>query len=253
MQQRSRRRQKATKGAILVESALSLFVIFTVFIGSVLLLLNVGVVIYYKMKLATVTTQTAAYAASLVTPSTLTFVHNQTVGANYSAATTAVTGYANAALNTVGLTGSGAPSVTVNYSPLDGDVLWVNVFITVSGVPLVGNGTILPAKLDLTDTACSIARYDQTPVNNQFIIHGTTPAPPGGQDASLYMPGYGWVPGGNSGAPNYDVMNLRSSYFSTSPTIIPMAIPSTGDGYFSEYVDTGGPTMTVLPGGTSSY
>jgi len=244
---------RSARGQVIAESAVALFVMFIVFVGSILLLLNVGCVIYYKMKLAMVTTQTAGYAASIATPSSLTWLHNQNVGANFAGLSAQATQYANTALKNMGLNGNTAnpPAVTVVYGPLAGDVWWANVFITVPQVPLVGDGSIVPYRMDLSDSACAMARYDQVPVPNQFILPGETPATPGGQDASLYMGGYGWVAGGAAGMPPYDQQNLRSSYFSPAPTIIKMGVPTGGK--LSEYWDAGGPTMTVLPGGTTNY
>jgi hypothetical protein len=235
-------RIRTQAGSSLVEGTVGLCIVIATLTLSLLLIAFIGVVVFYKLKLAAVTTQTAAYASSIAYPSTVAWNHNEQVSYDMTPLQTQAVQYANNALTTTGLISARPPNISVQYSPLNADVLSVSVIITLTGLPLL-QGTPLPGWLKMTDSATGVARYDQPPNLTSFW----QPTPTTGGGYQLYMPGYSWTSSSASGvANNNDVMNLRSPYFNTAPTIIKMGIPSSGSGdptlgpgYIGEGQETG--------------
>jgi hypothetical protein len=249
-------RRRSQHGQTLAESGVALWVLTLTIILFLMLVASIGTVIFYKMKLALVTTQAAAYGSSIVIPSTVTWNHNQQVGFNMNALQVKTTQYTQNLLTQMGLTASTtgtAPVVTVTYQPIVADAIAVNVNVKLTSIPLF-KGTVLPEFISMQDSATGISRYDQPP-NLSCLVVPNTPAP---LVTHIYMGGYGWAPGGATGDSGNDVMKLRP--FASGPQTILMGIPSagsgcpgTGPGFIGECYDSGVSPMTTLPNGSHSF
>jgi hypothetical protein len=238
------------RGSQLLEGVSGFYLLLFTFVLLLILLLNVGTLTYYKMKLSLVTTRAAAYASSIIYPSSASWLHNQQRTADLTVLSAQSTAYANTLLQQAGLAAPASqspPQVTVTYGPLVADTLSANVAIKLTSLPIFGRGIVLPAFMALQDSAFGVARYDQPPGVLCLVAPGTPP----NSVSSVYMPGYGWAPDGGAGAAPNDVMRLRTNCFSHAPQIIPLGVPSAGS--IGECWDSGGSAMTPLPSVTQSY
>jgi hypothetical protein len=124
-------RSRRNTGAALAESAAALILIVGIVVGGILVLVNSGVACFYKEKLCFVTIQAAQYAAAL--PASDGNIQAETLS------------FANALLPQVGLP---KPS-SLTATRANG---FVTVNISLTGLQLVGNGSILPSVINMQDT-----------------------------------------------------------------------------------------------------
>ena len=127
-------RAKRVRGAVLVEGVVALSLIIGGTVMAVLFLLNVGMGVYYKEKLALVSNQAALFAGSL-NPADPDLNSKTKEQAQKIA------------------TAMGLPP-TVQVTSIDtSDPTLIAVTVSMSGLPLFGNGQFLPQTISLSDTA----------------------------------------------------------------------------------------------------
>lgn len=142
------RRARSNSGAVLAEGVVALSLIVAGVVLGTLLLVNVGIASYYKEKLGLVTNQVAVRLARHISwNSSFPKALNDTEEA---------TTVANSLLTAMGL--PKAKTVTV-VSKSD----FVTVTIVVDGFPMFGQGTVIPVKISLQDTAAAAFLDDQPP------------------------------------------------------------------------------------------
>ncbi len=132
-----------------------------VFVGCILLVINIGASAYYKEKLGFITTQAAQQAVAEYSGGSWNWSHNRRI--NKNAVRNAVTLKVNGMLSAVGL----PPAKRLLITP---DTDGVAVTIEIDGLSLVGKGTLLPAQVSLSDTAYGTFEDDQPPALLTFGV-----------------------------------------------------------------------------------
>lgn len=232
LQTRLQHRQRGRNqfGSEIVEGVVGIGLILAILIMSLFLILDTFVVILYKIKLAIVTTQVAAYASSLIYPSDAAWgsalTKNAPDMANENNPFTRKTiAYANTLLTNAGLTANNGspPKIKVSYAPLSTATETVNVQIQLGSLSLLNSGQLLPSWISLQDSATGVARYLRSRDFLMAVVNGPL----------LYnidIPTYGY-PASSTIANPLNGMKLRP--FNQAPQIVTMGIPSNNSGHAS--------------------
>jgi hypothetical protein len=146
-------------GQAIAESAAALYLITTLLVAGVLLILFVGSVLYYKIKLAFVAQQVAGFVQNrtnfIGVPRPNSSNSTPDAGPNpadIKAITDSATAVANDLLKNIGL--PNADSIAFKQSTTDNGDYWT-VTITERSIPIPG-GLYLPSAIALTETGSSV-------------------------------------------------------------------------------------------------
>ena len=144
------------RGSVITEWAAGLVLLIPGALLCLLLLANVGVALFYKDKLATVSSQAAQAAAD--------FYSNGATGVTLQAQTrTSADGY---------LSALGMPPSSNVLVDTDSTAGTVTVTVEVATLPLVFTGGVLPQKLTLSDVGVAPMPYT-APILGYMSFHGT--------------------------------------------------------------------------------
>jgi len=130
------------RGAVLADSAVGLYLVITGMIFGVILLLNAGGFVYYKMKLGFIANSTATYACGLP---------------NNSARNGLVTNYANQTLQSMGFNPS-AVAVTISDTTIVTRPA-VKILVNCPLSSLINFCNMIPAQITLTESAVATQKY----------------------------------------------------------------------------------------------
>ncbi|MBY0359049.1 MAG: hypothetical protein K2W82_13685 [Candidatus Obscuribacterales bacterium] len=217
-------KNRSAKGQGLIEGTAAVVVLMFTMIGSLFLLLNLGMSIYYKQKVGFFANQVAAAEADSLSWSGS--YNNIPVARLESDARSRM----NELLQQSGL--QGTPQVTVTQGPFT-----VTVNVTVNNMPLCGEGSFLPNIISVQDRATAELSDSRPPALLTLSVTGRP-------DQAIAIPAYGFY--------RTPFSNGSTNFASNPPpngvaAFRAPATPASGYGQFALSLPTGNPTNLSPP------